>query len=202
MVADAFIALQETYRIYVSQIIALSFHFGNSGLDVMFSEPVLLTVFTLYKRLLVNKSNAVIRFFKQIEFDNNALKVTSELLVQNMHDYLSLHDEVKNCVVSNLDKSEPHFLIKPFGLTIYLRSSYKLYELEKDVSSYCYELCFFHKQDKDEVTTLTAYITGDSYLVPDVMQPETICEVRNENRGQKVFARILHNLYNSKIICL
>lgn len=150
----------------------------------------------------MNKSNDVIRFFKAIEFENDALKSTSESLIQNLHDYLSLHDEVKNCVVSNLNESEPHFFIKPFGLTIYLRGSYKLYELERNISTYCYELCFFRKQGKEEVNTLTAYITGDGYLVPDVMQPGTICEVRNENRGQRIFARILNKLYDSKIISL
>lgn len=36
MMADAFKAFQYIYRIYDNQIIALSFEFGNSGLDVRF----------------------------------------------------------------------------------------------------------------------------------------------------------------------
>jgi len=36
MVADAFKTFQEIYPIYANQIIALSFRFGNSGLDFRF----------------------------------------------------------------------------------------------------------------------------------------------------------------------
>ncbi|ELY2536564.1 hypothetical protein [Cronobacter sakazakii] len=148
----------------------------------------------------MNKSIGVIRFFNQITHENDALKKHSQSLIQSMHDYLSLHEEVKHCVESNLDKSDASFHIKPFDLTIFYRGSYKLYELDADIMSYCYEMSFFHKKNDDEVMDFTAYITADEYLVPDPSKTDTICQVFNENRGARVFARILNKLYENKVI--
>ncbi|ELY2859471.1 hypothetical protein SMC83_001914 [Cronobacter sakazakii] len=150
----------------------------------------------------MNKSGEVIRFFKQITHENDTLEKHSQNLIQSMHDYLSLHDEVKHCVESNLDKSPANFHIKPFDLTIFYRGSYKLFEFNAGVTSYCYEMSFFHKKNDDEVIDLTAYITADGYLVPDPHKTERICQVFNENRGAKVFARILNILYENKIIAI
>lgn len=150
----------------------------------------------------MNKSSEVIRFFRLIEQESGSLEKHAKYLIQSMHDYLSLHEEVKHCVQSNLDKSDPSFYIKPFDLTIFYRGSYKMFEIEENISSYCYEVRFFHRKNDEEIMDFISYITTDEYLVPDPNKTETICQVFNEKRGSRVFARILNNLYENKIITI
>lgn len=148
------------------------------------------------------KSNDVMKFFREIKDDPNSTQSKAEILIKNMCDYLSQDNEVKQHVKIEKENGSFHFLIKPFGLAIFCNGSYKLYEIGPGVITNCYQLKFIHKQKDEEIPILTVYITGDGYIVSDINESGSICDVQNEQQGKRVFSMILNSLCDSKTICL
>ena len=91
---------------------------------------------------------------------------------------------------------------RPFDLQVFCKGSYKLFEIQENITSKCYQLHFYLKEQEKDVSVLKVFITDDSYIVLNVRGSDYICDTHNENRGMRVFSLLLNNIYQEGLISI
>jgi len=148
----------------------------------------------------MNKSVLVMNFFREIEDEAYPLQTKAELLTQSIVDYVNLVGPLKNNVEVIKDGIGLIIFFKPFDLKIFCNGSYKLFEIQENIMSKCYQLHFYLKEHDKDVSVLKVFMTNDNYIVLDVRASDYICDTHNENQGMRVFSLLLSNLYQGGLI--
>lgn len=148
----------------------------------------------------MQKFNLVMNFFRSLDSQVYTVESKADLVTQSIIDYINLVEPVKNHVEAKKDKRELIINFKPFNLEVFCHGSYKIYEIQENLESQCYQLHFFIKERDKNLTLLTVFITEDGYIVSNVMEANSICDIQDPNKGKRVFNLLLNSLYEGNFI--